>query len=47
VLVSPADGVKCERCRVVKKDVGVHKNHPQICERCATIVEEHFAHATE
>ncbi len=47
VRVSPADGVKCERCRVVKKDVGAHKSHPEICERCATIVEEHFAHAAE
>jgi len=47
VLVSPADGVKCDRCRVVRKDVGVHPSHPQICGRCATIVEKHFAHAGE
>jgi isoleucyl-tRNA synthetase len=47
VLVSPADGTKCERCRVVKIDVGVNRKHPQLCGRCASIVEEHFAHIAE
>lgn len=47
VLVAPADGTKCERCRVVKIDVGVNKAHPQLCGRCASIVEEHFAHVAE
>jgi len=47
VQVLPADGVKCERCRVVKTDVGANQAHPEICERCASIVEEHFANVTE
>jgi isoleucyl-tRNA synthetase len=47
VLVSPADGTKCERCRVVKQDVGTVQSHPTLCGRCASIVEEHFAHAAE
>ncbi len=47
VLVLPAEGEKCERCRVVKPDVGVKSAHPQLCGRCATIVEEHFADVTE
>jgi isoleucyl-tRNA synthetase len=43
VRVLPADGVKCERCRIVKPDVGVNPAHPEVCGRCASIVEEHFA----
>jgi isoleucyl-tRNA synthetase len=47
VLVSPADGTKCERCRVVKQDVGAVSGHPSLCGRCASIVEEHFAHVAD
>lgn len=47
VVVLPADGTKCERCRVVKLDVGVNQAHPQVCERCASIVDTDFAHITE
>lgn len=47
VLARPADGVKCERCRIVKKDVGKDPSHPQLCGRCASIVNNHFAHVTE
>jgi isoleucyl-tRNA synthetase len=46
-IVAAADGVKCERCRVVKQDVGTHSAHPAICGRCATVVEEHYAHVSE
>ncbi|WP_232698431.1 isoleucine--tRNA ligase [Brevibacillus daliensis] len=42
VAVLPADGEKCERCRVVKTDVGQVEKHPTVCVRCATIVDEHF-----
>ncbi|MGC5325636.1 isoleucine--tRNA ligase [Brevibacillus sp. SYSU BS000544] len=45
VTVLPAEGVKCERCRVVKQDVGNHPEHPQLCERCHDIVETHYADA--
>ncbi|GED53316.1 MULTISPECIES: isoleucine--tRNA ligase [Brevibacillus] len=47
VVVAPADGVKCERCRVVKLDVGADSAHPSICKRCASVVNEHYAHVTE
>lgn len=47
VVVAPADGTKCERCRVVKLDVGTVAAHPTLCERCATIVEKHYAHVAE
>ncbi|MBO8162284.1 MAG: isoleucine--tRNA ligase [Brevibacillus sp.] len=47
VVVAPADGGKCERCRVVRTDIGVDPNHPQICGRCASIVREHFAQTME
>jgi isoleucyl-tRNA synthetase len=47
VHVAVADGVKCERCRVVKTDVGTKATHPQLCVRCADIVDEHFADVTE
>ncbi|WP_204517219.1 isoleucine--tRNA ligase [Brevibacillus fulvus] len=40
VLVTPADGEKCERCRIVKTDVGINPAHPHICGRCAAVVEE-------
>ncbi|UFJ43224.1 isoleucine--tRNA ligase [Brevibacillus humidisoli] len=47
VVVTPADGQKCERCRVVRTDVGVNEHYPQICGRCASIVSEHYADAVE
>ncbi|WP_346773944.1 isoleucine--tRNA ligase [Brevibacillus sp. SYP-B805] len=47
VLVQPAEGVKCERCRIVKTDVGVNPAHPHICGRCADVVTTHFAHVLE
>lgn len=47
VLVSAAEGVKCDRCRIVKKDVGVQSSHPTLCGRCASIVETYYAHVKE
>jgi isoleucyl-tRNA synthetase len=35
VLVSLAEGEKCERCWTVTQDVGSHPDHPTICARCA------------
>ncbi len=43
VVVAPADGEKCERCRIVRTDVGVDERHPHLCGRCAAIVNEHYA----
>ncbi|WP_099222326.1 isoleucine--tRNA ligase [Listeria costaricensis] len=42
VSISVAEGETCERCRVVKKDVGTDPDHPTLCGRCATIVKEHY-----
>jgi len=47
VKVLPADGTKCERCRVVRTDVGADPAHPHICGRCAHVVNTHYAHVTE
>ena len=35
----PAEGVKCERCWQIKKDVGSSANHPTLCGRCAGVSE--------
>ncbi|ANZ95805.1 isoleucine--tRNA ligase [Brochothrix thermosphacta] len=43
VVVTAATGETCERCRVVKTDVGTHAEHPTLCRNCASIVEEHYA----
>lgn len=42
VLVEPAPGETCQRCRAIKEDVGSHKDLPTLCNRCAAIVEEMF-----
>lgn len=43
VVVTAATGETCERCRVVKTDVGTHAENPTLCGNCASIVEEHYA----
>ncbi|MFD1705815.1 isoleucine--tRNA ligase [Siminovitchia sediminis] len=40
VVVEKADGETCERCWVVTPDVGKVEEHPTICPRCASVVEE-------
>ncbi|MCK4938859.1 MAG: isoleucine--tRNA ligase, partial [Rhodospirillaceae bacterium] len=35
VVSELADGEKCERCWMVKTDVGSDANHPTVCGRCA------------
>ncbi|EGL82194.1 Isoleucyl-tRNA synthetase [Caldalkalibacillus thermarum TA2.A1] len=44
VHVQPAEGEKCERCWVVTPDRGQDKQHPTLCPRCASIVNEHYQH---
>jgi isoleucyl-tRNA synthetase len=39
ILVKHADGAKCERCWVWKKDVGNSQNHSTLCGKCVKIVE--------
>lgn len=36
--VEPAGGVKCERCWLVRADVGARGEHPTLCVRCAEAV---------
>ncbi len=40
VLVSQAEGEKCERCWMFSKTVGEDKEHPTICARCASVLKE-------
>ncbi|MCK5546315.1 MAG: class I tRNA ligase family protein, partial [Rhodospirillaceae bacterium] len=39
VVSGLADGEKCERCWMVKADVGSDENHPTVCGRCADAVD--------
>jgi isoleucyl-tRNA synthetase len=38
--VARAEGVKCARCWLIRKDVGVDTAHPTICGRCARAVSD-------
>ncbi|TDR55381.1 isoleucine--tRNA ligase [Paenilisteria rocourtiae] len=42
VAITVAEGETCERCRVVKKDVGADHNHETLCKRCADIVVANY-----
>jgi isoleucyl-tRNA synthetase len=39
LTVTPADGIKCERCWHVTEDIGQDEKHPELCGRCITNVE--------
>jgi isoleucyl-tRNA synthetase len=45
ILVEKADGKTCDRCRQIRKDVGVEEVLPQLCGRCAHIVKENYPEA--
>lgn len=38
IVIEPASGEKCERCWTRSVTVGQDNKHPEICERCATVV---------
>ncbi|HLV79528.1 MAG TPA: isoleucine--tRNA ligase [Chthonomonadaceae bacterium] len=40
ITVTPAEGVKCARCWLIKTDVGADPAHPELCARCARAVSE-------
>ena len=42
VVVTHANGKVCPRCRMIRQDVGRDERLPQLCERCAKIVEADF-----
>ena len=39
VTVKRADGEKCVRCWKYSTSVGTHADHPQLCDRCASVVK--------
>ncbi|ANZ58015.1 isoleucine--tRNA ligase [Fructilactobacillus lindneri] len=42
IEVEHADGKTCERCRMIKTDVGSNPDYPEFCARCAQIVQTDF-----
>jgi len=42
VKVKKSESKKCERCWRYVKSVGQDKNHPDLCERCALVVETYY-----
>jgi isoleucyl-tRNA synthetase len=40
VVIELAEGAKCERCWQVLPEVGTHKDHPTLCNRCTDAVEQ-------
>ena len=39
VRVEPAHGAKCSRCWVYSEGVGENERYPDLCERCAGVLE--------
>ncbi|MEE8637413.1 MAG: isoleucine--tRNA ligase [Candidatus Margulisiibacteriota bacterium] len=39
ITVKFAPGLKCERCWMWKESVGEDKEHPRLCDRCATVIK--------
>ncbi|SHK09608.1 isoleucine--tRNA ligase [Desulforamulus aeronauticus] len=44
VLVTPAEGDKCERCWMYHEAVGQDTEHTTLCPRCAGVVKEHHSY---
>ncbi|MFC7320374.1 isoleucine--tRNA ligase [Halobacillus campisalis] len=42
VEVTKHSGEKCERCWVSSHEIGKDPNHPDLCARCAAVVEKHY-----
>ncbi|MYL52083.1 isoleucine--tRNA ligase [Pontibacillus yanchengensis] len=42
VYVKAHPGEKCQRCWVVTEELDSSNEHPELCPRCASIVEEHY-----
>lgn len=42
VKIHHAEGHVCDRCRAVRPEVGTIEEAPELCQRCYTIVKEHF-----
>ncbi|MCM3160418.1 isoleucine--tRNA ligase [Metabacillus litoralis] len=42
IVITPAEGETCDRCWIVTPEVGQVEEHPTLCQRCASIVKEHY-----
>jgi isoleucyl-tRNA synthetase len=42
VKVVKSEAQKCTRCWRFLKNVGKNKNHPDLCDRCASVVEKYY-----
>jgi isoleucyl-tRNA synthetase len=42
IIVKKSNGTKCIRCWNYSEDVGLDKNHPELCPRCADIISNTF-----
>ncbi len=42
IAISQAEGETCERCWIVTPEVGQVEEHPTLCQRCASIVKDHY-----
>ena len=44
IFVEKHPGEKCERCWMLSNTVGENDKYPELCTRCADVVEEHYGH---
>ncbi|UGB32593.1 isoleucine--tRNA ligase [Metabacillus sp. B2-18] len=42
IVITPAEGKTCDRCWIVTPEVGQVEEHPTLCQRCASIVKDHY-----
>jgi isoleucyl-tRNA synthetase len=42
VRVVKSEAQKCGRCWRYLESVGKHKRHPELCDRCASVVEKYY-----
>ncbi|WP_442603787.1 isoleucine--tRNA ligase [Paenibacillus sp. KN14-4R] len=47
IAVTVADGEKCERCWMVKPEVGNSEEYPTLCVRCSEVVDTHYKEMME
>ena len=47
IVVERAEGEVCPRCRMIKTDIGTDPKLPELCARCAEIVEKDYPEAVQ
>jgi isoleucyl-tRNA synthetase len=40
IVVSPADGQKCERCWMYSPSIGADSDYPDLCPRCLKVMKQ-------